>query len=128
VLAVLLPRMHDDLGVRGRSEPVAAALEVRAQRGESVDLAVEGDVHRAVLVADGLIAGDEVDHAQPCDAERGGTVDVIAEVSGPRCASVRTMRSSIVRWARTPGGATKPAMPHTAQCSSAVAAAAMTPR
>src|SRR5205814_2626968 len=82
VLAVLLPGVHDDLGVRGRSEPVAAALEVRAQRGESVDLAVEGDVHRAVLVADGLIAGDEVDHAQPRDADRGGTVDVIAEGVG----------------------------------------------
>ena len=57
--------MHDDLGVRAGGEAVAPALQVGAQLLKIVDLAVEDDGHRAVLVADGLRPSLEVDDAKP---------------------------------------------------------------
>jgi hypothetical protein len=67
--AVLLVEMNDDLGVTVRREVVAAAHEILAQLTEVVDLAVEHDRDRAVLVVNRLVPGDEVDDAQPLDPE-----------------------------------------------------------
>ncbi len=47
------------------AEPMAARFELGAQLGEVVDLAVEDDPDRAVLVGHRLIAGGEIDDAQP---------------------------------------------------------------
>ena len=79
MLAVLLPGVNDHLRIGRGGEAVPGTLEVRTQRAVAVDLAVENDGHRAVLVADRLVAGDEIDHAQARDAERRGALDVIAE-------------------------------------------------
>ena len=49
-----------------------------ADLGEVVDLAVEDDPDRAVLVAERLIAGREVDDAQPAVAEADAAVEIVA--------------------------------------------------
>ena len=56
--------MDDHLGVAVRAEAVPARLELGADVGEVVDLAVEDDPDRAVLVGERLIAGREIDDAQ----------------------------------------------------------------
>ena len=53
-------------------------LQLGADVGEVVDLAVEDDLDRPVLVAERLIAGREVDDAQPAVAEADPRVDEIA--------------------------------------------------
>ena len=55
---------------------VARALQALAQLAVVVDLAVEDDRDRAVLVEDRLVAGGEVDHAQALDPEPHPGVDV----------------------------------------------------
>ena len=66
---VFLVQVHDRLGVARRPEPVTAGLEVGPQLGEVVDLAVEDQPHRAVLVGDRLVAGGEVDDAEAAHPE-----------------------------------------------------------
>ena len=68
---VLLVEVHDHLRVALGREAVAGPLEPVAQLAVVVDLAVEDDHDRAVLVGDRLVAGREVDHAQALDAEPG---------------------------------------------------------
>ncbi len=70
VLSVLLVEMDDGLGVAVRGESVPPRLELVAELAVVVDLPVENDDHRAVLVGDRLIARLEVDHAQALNAER----------------------------------------------------------
>ena len=65
----LLVEVHDDLGVGRRREAVAARHELAPQLAVVVDLAVEDDPDRAVLVGDRLLAGLEVDDGQPAHAE-----------------------------------------------------------
>jgi hypothetical protein len=64
--AVLLVQMHQHLcvGVRG-AEGVAGRLELGAERGVVVDLAVLDHDDAAVLVGDRLVAALEVDDRQP---------------------------------------------------------------
>jgi hypothetical protein len=54
-----------DLAVRFRLEMVPLGLKVAADRLEVVELAVGDDVERPVFVGDRLIAGGQVDDAQP---------------------------------------------------------------
>ena len=67
--AVLLVEVDDHLGVALRGERWPRALQLRAQLAVVVDLAVQDDDDRAVLVEDRLVAGLEVDDAQALDAE-----------------------------------------------------------
>ena len=60
-LAPLLPRVNDDFGVAARMEPVTGGREFRDQRLIVVDLAVEDDADRAVLVVQRLLARREID-------------------------------------------------------------------
>ena len=46
---------------------MAPALEVLAKLAIVVDLAIQNDRHRPVLVGDRLVSGDKVDHAQALD-------------------------------------------------------------
>ena len=78
--ALLLVEVRDHLGVALGREAVAARAQLVAQLAEVVDLAVEHDDDRAVLVGDRLIAGDEVDDSQPLDAE----TDAVVEKHAPR--------------------------------------------
>ena len=57
--------------------------QVAPQLAEVVDLAVEDDHHRAVLVVDRLVAGLEVDDAQALDPEPDLGLDVQAARIGP---------------------------------------------
>ena len=74
--ALLLVEVGDHLGVALRGEAVARALQALAQLAVVVDLAVEDDRDRAVLVEDRLVAGREVDHAQALDPEPDAGIDV----------------------------------------------------
>ena len=68
--SVLLVEMHDRLGIRLRPEGVAARQQVRAQAEVVVNLPVEGDVNRAVLVRHRLVGHRaEVDDLQPAEPE-----------------------------------------------------------
>ena len=57
---------------------MAVRVELRSHLGEVVDLAVEDDPDRAVLVAERLIAGRQIDDAEPPVAEADAGADVEA--------------------------------------------------
>jgi hypothetical protein len=65
----LLPQVHEDFGVGTGSELVSARDEPLAQLGVVVDLSVEDDVNRAVLVPLRLRTGVEVDDPQAPERE-----------------------------------------------------------
>ena len=73
--AVVLVEVDDHLGVALRREAVPAAAELGGQLLVVVDLAVQHDDDRAVLVEDRLVAGLEVDDSQPLDAEADAVVE-----------------------------------------------------
>lgn len=64
-LALLLIQVDNDLGIAPRGEDVAARLQLSAQLPVVVDLTVEDDPAGAVLVGERLMAGLDVDDAQP---------------------------------------------------------------
>src|SRR5208282_1202501 len=82
IRAIFLVEMNDRLCVAVRPITMAARLERAAQRGMVIDFAVEGDPDRAILIAQRLLAGFEIDDAQP--AHRQANVGV-------------EMRSALVR-------------------------------
>jgi len=61
--------MEDDFRVRTGTEAPALGDQLVAQFDIVEDFAIEDSPHRPVLVRNGLIAGGEVDDAQPCVAE-----------------------------------------------------------
>ena len=61
--------MDDDFGVRVGAERVTAREQFGADLGEVVNLAVEDDLDRAVLVRERLIARGQIDDAQAPMAE-----------------------------------------------------------
>ena len=89
--AVLLVEMDEHLGVGVRAEGVPGALELVAQLGVVVDLAVLDDDDAAVLVRDRLVAAGEVDDREAPRAERDLAVDVLAGAVG---AAVDELRRS----------------------------------
>ncbi len=68
-IAPFLVSVDDDLGVGMRPEAMPAALELGPQRREVVDLAVEDDQHRAVLVGERLLTSGDIDDAQAAVGE-----------------------------------------------------------
>src|SRR5205085_2292355 len=70
LVAVLFVEVHDDLGVRVRAKLVAAFQQVFAQRREVVNLAVEDDPDRFVLVADRLLPARQINDRKAAHAER----------------------------------------------------------
>ena len=74
-VAALFVEVDDDFGVGVRAEDVAARDQVASQLAVVVDLAVEDELDRAVLVGHRLVRGGaEVDDAQPAEAEPGAPV------------------------------------------------------
>ena len=67
--------MGDDLRVASSRESVAFALELPAEIVEVVDLAVEDDAERAVLVRDRRVAVLDVDDRETVLADRTTTVN-----------------------------------------------------
>ena len=64
-LTPCLPAVDDDLGVARRAESVALDLQLGAELDVVVDLAIEDDPQRAVLVAQWLLARGQVDDREP---------------------------------------------------------------
>ena len=69
--AILLPRMNDRLGIRRRAEAMPRGFELGPERSMVVDLAVEHDPARVVLVGERLGAAGDVDDGQAAVAEAG---------------------------------------------------------
>ena len=76
ILAPLLPRMDDDLGVALGPEDVAEARELGDQLLVVVDLAVVDDDDAAVLVEQRLLPRRQIDDRQPAVAETDAGLDV----------------------------------------------------
>ena len=95
---VLLVRVDDDLRVRRRPEPVALALELRAQVRVVVDLAVVDGPDRAVLVGNRLASVAESDDAEAPVPEPHGPVHVEPVVVRPpvRDRGVQTVQQRLV--------------------------------
>src|SRR6185369_13669 len=69
LLAPFLPGVHDHFRVRTGPEAVSLRLERGHQRLEVVDLAVERDPDRPVLVRQRLLSRGQVDDREPAMAE-----------------------------------------------------------
>ena len=102
--------MHDHFRVALRLEHVAKRLQLGAQLAVVVDLAVEDDTDRAVLVEDRLVPAGQVDDRQPPHPEPDPPLDVDALVigaamhdRGAHAPNLRFRRKRIV---------TKPCHPH----------------
>src|SRR5262249_53344588 len=83
LLAPLFVRVDDDFRVAVRAERVTSGLEVAANVGEVVDLAVEDDPDRPVFVGERLIARREVDDAQAPMTQADALAEVVAVRVGP---------------------------------------------
>src|ERR1700755_1127309 len=66
--------MQGDLAVGSRSQTVSALLEFLLKRVETVELAVDDDPNALVFARDRLIAGREIDDAQPSVAKGHTTI------------------------------------------------------
>ena len=99
--AVLLVEVDEHLGVGvRRAEHVARALELGAQLGVVVDLAVLDDDDAPVLARDRLVAALEVDDRQPPRGEPGLAVDDLAAAVGPAVHERRAHRAEHARGRR----------------------------
>ena len=83
--AEVLVEVQGDLAVGAGAEAVAPAFEVALDALEVVELAVDDDLQRLVLAGDRLIAGRQVDDAEPGMAQPDPTI-----VGEPRPLSVRS--------------------------------------
>ena len=85
--APLFVRVNDRLRVSRRIEPVSCLLELVPKFTEVVNLAVEHNPNRTVLVVDRLVPGRQVDDAQPAHAEGHALVHQQPFVVGPAVAN-----------------------------------------
>jgi len=76
VLAPVLPGAHDGFGVALGAEHIAVAPQFIHQLEVVVDLAVEHQGHRLVVIEDRLLAGGDVDDGQAPVAEAHAGLDV----------------------------------------------------
>ena len=75
--------LDDDLRIAVTAEPVALGLELRAERAEIVDLAVEGDPDAAGGIGHRLVAGRaEVENREAPETEAERAVEVHAGIVG----------------------------------------------
>ena len=83
LVAPLFVGMDDGFGVTARAVPVTAALQIAADIGVVVDLAVEDDPDRPVFVRRRLLAGAQIDDAEAAVGKGGVCVEVQARLVGP---------------------------------------------
>src|ERR1700694_5423203 len=92
--------MDHDLRIRSRVEAMAAGAQALSELRKVVDLAVEHDPGRLVLVVNRLVAAGHVDDAEPPHAEADATLQpdalVIRTPMGDRLA--HPVQQSVVRW------------------------------
>ena len=82
VRTVLLVEMNDRFRIGIGGETVPASLQIRSELPIIVDLAVEYDPDRPVLVRQRLMAAGDVDDAEPAHPEAHGAVHIDAFVVG----------------------------------------------
>ena len=82
VRTVLLVEMDDRFRIGIGGETVPAGLQIRSELPIIVDLAVEDDPDRPILVRNRLMAAGDVDDAEPAHPEAHGAVHVDAFVVG----------------------------------------------
>ena len=82
VRAILLVRMHDHFGVAIGPEAMASPQQFLPQFREVIDFAVIGYPHRAVFVAQRLLALGHIDNGEPAMSEADEMVDVGPAVVG----------------------------------------------
>ena len=90
--ALVFVQMDDRLAVAVRAEAMAAGLEVAAELGVVVDLAVGDERDRPVLVVQGLRAARHIDDGQPARRDGGVRADVKAVAVGPAMPQLRGER------------------------------------
>ena len=78
--AFFFVEVHQRFGVAVGFEAVAGAKQICAQFPEIVDLAVEDYPDGSVFIRHGLVAGREIDDAEPPHPEAAAAVDMIAFV------------------------------------------------
>ena len=76
-LALLLIEVDNALGIGARGETVTFGLQLRLQLAAVVDLAVEDDLDRAVLVAERLVPARDVEDAQAGHPQAGARCGVL---------------------------------------------------
>ena len=74
--------MHDCLGVAARVEAVPGGFEILPELAEVVDLAVEHDPDRFILVVDRLMPGCQIDDAEARMAQANAGLDAEARAVG----------------------------------------------
>jgi hypothetical protein len=92
IFAILFVHVEDDFRVRDCGEVVPLGQEFGRQFTVIVDLSVENDPQGKILIGDGLVAGCEINNAQPPhpDAQREICMDPtsIGPPTGKRLAHV----------------------------------------
>src|SRR5216683_289008 len=88
-VAPLFIGVQHALGVGVRRHRVAEPDQLRSKLGVVVDLPVEDDPQRAVLIADRLVAAGEVDDRQPPATERDALANARSFVVGPSMRDAR---------------------------------------
>ena len=99
--AVALVEMQMDFGVAMRPERVTVALELAAQLGIVVDLAVLHDDARSVFARHRLVAAGKVDDREAARRERDRAVDVFATAVRPAMHERRAHRGQSLDARRT---------------------------
>ena len=107
----LLEAVDQNLGVRLRREDVALFKQLLPQALIIIDLAVEGEHERFVLVVDRLVAAlAHINDAQTAEAHGDPLAEVKAAAVRPRCVMTSVMpRSAVSRSTISP---VKPQIPH----------------
>ena len=83
VASIFFVEVDNGLGVAVGAVAMALGCQAFSQSRMVVDFSVENDPDRAVFVADGLVAGGEIDDAQAAHAQAHGAVGEHAFVVGP---------------------------------------------
>ena len=82
-LTHILVKVEDCLGIALGGEPVPLGLQITTEKPVVVDLPVEDDPDRAILVGHGLPPAGQVDDGETGHAETHAGLDVRARVVGP---------------------------------------------
>jgi hypothetical protein len=72
LLALIFIQVDDYFGIRCRPELVASLFELTTQGLKSIDFSVEGHHHGAILIAQGLLPGVQINDAEPPVAQANG--------------------------------------------------------
>jgi hypothetical protein len=81
-LAEFLPSVQDHFGIRLGVKSITTGGEITPDLLEIVDLAVENERNRTILVRHGLMAARQIDNAKPIESEPHVAVEVKTGIVG----------------------------------------------